>query len=196
MSWNSTREAYLNWLAENEIKSFFEENIRYDNISLWWETKLNQRDNISDANWYKKLNLLLDRKSINEFAELKDSYKCQFYLFLKDLVGLLYVLIYSKTRTNNINSQNKIWFNIMDYNLETYKSCLVDRNYLNTPLHDKEFGYNTIYLLRTFISFKDILQSNVKAKYASFVKLDRPFLVLDEYISIIDLIKIYLKVYF
>ena len=195
MSWDFTRELYLKWLDDNSLKKFFDNELKYDGISLWWETKLNQRDNISDPSWYKNLNYLLNNRNAHELVNTKKKFKNHYIILLKDLFKHLLVLAYSKTRKNTFDFKNKIWFNIMDYNLVNLEDTLVDRNYLNTPLSDINFRFNTIYLLRTFISLKDITNRILRKKYNAFKKLKRPYYIIDEFITFSDLINVYLHIY-
>lgn len=196
MSWDFTREMYLKWLDDNSLKKFFENELKYNDISLWWETKLNQRDNISESEWYKNLNFLLNNKKEFVLFNRKKKFKNVFILLLKDLFKHLLVLVYSKTRKKTYNLKNKIWFNIMDYNLVDLQGTLVDRNYLNTPLSDTNYRFNTIYLLRTFIKLKDFTKKNLRKKYCKFEKLNRPYYVIDEFITFGNIINIYLHIYF
>ena len=66
MPWNKTKNTYVNWLANTELKKFFSENILYKkDLSLWWLTKLIDRDFINDQDWYINLNKIFEKKAVS-----------------------------------------------------------------------------------------------------------------------------------
>ena len=65
MSWDKTKNIYINWLAQTKLKKIFSKKILYQNeLSLWWLTKLVDRDYINDQDWYIKLDNILKKKNI------------------------------------------------------------------------------------------------------------------------------------
>ena len=63
-SWDKTRNNYINWLSQNKLKDIFLKDLKYKGFSLWWATKLVDRDNINDDSWYYNLHYVLNKKKI------------------------------------------------------------------------------------------------------------------------------------
>ena len=63
-SWDKTRNNYINWLSQNKLKDIFLKDLKYKGFSLWWATKLVDRDNINDDSWYYNLHNVLNKKKI------------------------------------------------------------------------------------------------------------------------------------
>ena len=38
--WKKTKKSYLEWLSKTELRTFFSKNLFYENLSLWWLTKV------------------------------------------------------------------------------------------------------------------------------------------------------------
>ena len=55
LNWENTKNKYIFWLSQNDLRKIFSSRIKYDNMSLWWLTKLIDRDFINDNTWYYDL---------------------------------------------------------------------------------------------------------------------------------------------
>mgnify|MGYP001436495167 FL=1 len=64
ISWETTRETFIDWLSKNELKKEFAKELCYDDLSLWWLTNLYEKDNVNDTKWFDDLNELLTKKKI------------------------------------------------------------------------------------------------------------------------------------
>ena len=73
LNWENTKNKYIFWLSQNDLRKIFSSRIKYDNMSLWWLTKLIDRDFINDNTWYYNLN-----KTINRIEN--DHFKTSFFL--------------------------------------------------------------------------------------------------------------------
>ena len=71
--WNYTRNCFLKWLDNNELKKEICKNVRVENLSIWWITRLVDKDIVLDNKWYINLNDKLNNKKItynNNFSYL------------------------------------------------------------------------------------------------------------------------------
>ena len=50
-NFKKTKKYYLNWLEKTQLRSIFSKNMIFDNFSIWWITKLVDKDNIIDNNF-------------------------------------------------------------------------------------------------------------------------------------------------
>ena len=65
--WNQTRKEYLGWLNKTKLRVIFSNDISYKGLSLWWLTKLMDKDNWNFPEWYTDLhNLLTLKKKIKK----------------------------------------------------------------------------------------------------------------------------------
>ena len=88
-SWAKTRKLYTNWLTDTGLKCEFAKKIKIDNLSLWWATKLVDRDNINETSWY----LNLDKKINGDKIKTKNFYLTLLFLIFKLLKKLLFKII-------------------------------------------------------------------------------------------------------
>ena len=64
-AWDKTRRNYINWVTNTDLRYEFGKKIKFEDLSLWWITKLVDRDNINEPEWYLNLNKKLNRKESN-----------------------------------------------------------------------------------------------------------------------------------
>ena len=88
--WNNTRAHYNEWLSSAELKNKISHKIHYDGLSLWWISKLVDKDNINDQEWYVNLN----KKINNKKYKLKKNYFFFFIFFLKFLKNFFFTIFY------------------------------------------------------------------------------------------------------
>ena len=62
--WNLTRNYFLNWLDNNELKKEICKKVRLEDLSVWWITRLVDKDIVFDNKWYISLNDKLNNKKI------------------------------------------------------------------------------------------------------------------------------------
>ena len=60
--WNLTRNYFLNWLDNNELKKEICKKVRLEDLSVWWITRLVDKDIVFDNKWYISLNDKLNNK--------------------------------------------------------------------------------------------------------------------------------------
>ena len=63
--WVYTRKAYVNWLSKTKLRREFSDNVKFDDLSLWWIANLMDKDNWNDTKWYVNLNKKLNSKEEN-----------------------------------------------------------------------------------------------------------------------------------
>ena len=126
--WNYTRNCFLKWLDNNELKKEICKNIRVENLSIWWITRLVDKDIVLDNKWYINLNDKLNNKKItynNNFFYLGLITKL-LKNFFKNIIFITFIKIFF--------SQNN--FKIKR-NLNCYYSMLPDlvnhKNYFLLP---------------------------------------------------------------
>ena len=141
-SWDKTRNNYINWLSQNKLKDIFLKDLKYKGFSLWWATKLVDRDNINDdsINWYYNLHYVLNKKKINRnnINYFKLIFKL-FKKFVKSLIFNLYVKIFLKRiqilkkskivffiwyRSRNPQKNTLLIDNMVKFLLRIEKKCL------------------------------------------------------------------------
>ena len=83
--WKKTKTAYVNWLAGTPLRLIFSKSIRINEFSLWWITKLVDKNIITDNKWYYQLNSVLN----NEKLVLKKNFILFFYLITKLIKKLI-----------------------------------------------------------------------------------------------------------
>ena len=64
-AWDKTRRNYINWVTNTDLRYEFGKKIKFEDLSLWWITKLVDRDNVNEPEWYLNLNKKLNRKESN-----------------------------------------------------------------------------------------------------------------------------------
>ena len=103
--WNNTRAHYNEWLSSAELKNKISHKIHYDGLSLWWISKLVDKDNINDQEWYVNLN----KKINNKKYKLKKNYFFFFYFFLKIYKKFFfYNILYKCCKNFYSKKKNKI----------------------------------------------------------------------------------------
>ena len=69
--WKKTKDLYLNWLKNTELRKIFSKNLYYEKLSLWWLTKVYEKDALNNQEWFSQLNNVLNNKKnvkINKFT--------------------------------------------------------------------------------------------------------------------------------
>ncbi len=184
-SWDKTRNNYINWLSQNKLKDIFLKDLKYKGFSLWWATKLVDRDNINDDSWYYNLHYVLNKKKItrNNINYFKLIFKL-FKKFVKSLIFNLYVKIFFKKDTNIKEIEN--CFFSFGIDLVTHKKYFIDRQYGKISFKNRKKNAYLISLNEDLFFIKKIItfKNNLK-------KTPCKYFFLDHYISFAEIIKIY-----
>ena len=186
--WNQTRDLFTDWVANNKIKPFFSENCVFEGFSLWWITKLCNKDNTYDYKWYYEL-----KKNLFEKKKIKYNRSIFFVVFIckllknfmRDIFFLIFIKLFSFTRYKKINKTN-CFYSILD-NLVVKENICYDRLYGHTPL--KKNTSKNFYLIN-IIKHSDFLLNFFKIK-KNFNKLNTQHVLINEFISFSELIRIH-----
>jgi len=189
--WDKTLNAYVNWVANTELRKYFSKEIKINNFSLWWASNICQKDNVLKNKWYYDLkSCLTENKNINYN-------KTEFYLiffskltknFVTHLLWFTVIRFLSFSRFKKIKRKN--CFHSINYNLLKNKDSYIDRCYGNTPFIKNK---NDNFFLAN-VSKKKFFISNIFKK--KNLKKDIPYIIADEYLSILDVLYIYYKTIF
>ena len=185
--WKKTRTAYVNWLASTPLRLIFSKSVRINDFSLWWITKLVDKDIITDNRWYYQLNSVLN----NEELVLKKNFFLFFYLIIKLIKKLisnvaatvLVKFIYMK-KNKNLSKLNCFYSHEM--NIIPYKKIHLDRQYGLATTKNKKIG---CYLIN-FENNPNIIFKFLKRK-KKLSKLPLHYFILNKYVSLGDILKVY-----
>lgn len=181
-NWEITKENYINWVSNNSLKKFMQENCLTDNFSLWWATKIVSKDNVNSPGWFVELKKIFSEKNY------KVSQKSFFWLifFIKFLNNLfnqilwtVLIKFFSFTRFRNYKFDNCFHA----YNYDFYLKGEKFENILYGKIYTSYNKKKNIYIV-----------SNIKKKfffqnYFNFRKSSN-LIILDEFISLREIIKI------
>ena len=189
--WDKTLNAYVDWVANTELRKYFSKEIKINNFSLWWASNICKKDNVVKNEWYYDLkNCLNENKNINYN-------KVEFYLtffakltknFITHLFWFISIKFLSFSRFKKIKRKN--CFHAINYNFLKNKDSYIDRCYGDAPfLKNKN---NNFFLIS--ISKKKFFISNFFKKKG--FKKNIPRIIADEYLSMFDVLYIYYKTIF
>ena len=114
--WNFTRNSFLKWLDNCELKRELCKNVRLKNLSIWWMTSLMDKDIVFDNKWYINLNNKLNKK--------KHSKKNNFFYFrmmikllknfIKHLFFVSFIKIFFKSKSNNHKKKLNCYYSLLN----------------------------------------------------------------------------------
>ena len=188
-AWDKTRRNYINWVTNTDLRYEFGKKIKFEDLSLWWITKLVDRDNVNEPEWYLNLNKKLNRKESN--VE-KNNFSI-FLLILKviknfstRLIFVIFIkLFFSKRKIPN-KKTTCLYAILLNFRLIGKK--YVDYQYGKFGINDSR---NKVYFLdlqenlNLFINYFNI-RNNLK-------KIPFDYVIEQHNISIVDLFKIYIS---
>ena len=187
-SWGKTRKIYINWLSDSELRLEFSKKIKYDNLSLWWLSKLVEKDNENEVEWYENLHKKFNKEKI----KLKNNYyifalltKKIFKRFIGKIIFTIFIKVFFKEKKNNLKNK-KNYFYARLHNLVMYQNKYIDRNYGLATLNNN----NNIYLIEMQESYRILLDFFKIRKKLS--KVPSAYLLTHHHISIFEIIKVYL----
>lgn len=183
--WNFTRNSYINWLSDNNLKNKFLSEIKYKGFSLWWATKLVDRDNVNEEKWYYNLHLILNKKKIEKDDLSYFYFFFKFFKkFIKSLLFNLLIRIFVK-KTRNSEKIKNCFFSFGNDLIET-KKFYIDRQYGKASFINKNDNAYFVSLNEEIHFIKKILSFKNKIK-----KIPCRYFIADHYISSKEIINIY-----
>ena len=183
--WDFTRNSYINWLSDNNLKNKFLSKIKYKGFSLWWATKLVDRDNVNEEKWYYNLHSILNNKKI------KNDNLNYFYFFFKFLKKLIKSLLFNLMinifiKKNKNNEKIKNCFFSFGNDLVDTKNNYIDRQYGKASFVNKKDNAYFVSLNEEINFINQILSFKNKIK-----KIPCRYFIADHYISYKEIINIY-----
>ena len=186
ISWEKTRKLYVNWLSSTSLRNYFSKNIVFDNLSLWWLTNLQEKDNLNDPSWFNDLYKKLNKEKIYS----KNSYFLFFYKVLKKFIFHMVSYSFIKIFYRNKFDSHSIKENCIHarfQNLKNYgKNLVVDRQYGLYGLREKK---KQIYFIEFFGDFNSI--KNLQKLKKKLKKIPFEYCILEKFVTLKDIIKIY-----
>ena len=88
-NFKKTTKCYLDWLEKTQLRYIFSKNMTFENISIWWITKLVDKDNILDNIVLKGINKIpkiILRQIKNNVSVASNKYKVE-DIWVLDTVG-------------------------------------------------------------------------------------------------------------
>jgi len=188
--WTSTRESYINWLSDSELREEFSKKIVFENLSLWWLTTLMDKDNINETLWYEKLNRKLNFKKENNHKTKMD----YFLLLLKLLKRLLFKtfsiflikLFFNDFKSDIKKSKKRDCFFALYTNCIHYDGNFIDRQYGFTSLQNSKNKSYLIELPENFYLIKNLFKIKKNLK-----KIPLEFIISNKNLKFVDIFKIY-----
>tara|TARA_A100001015_G_C15044050_1_gene742098 strand:- start:5593 stop:7164 length:1572 start_codon:yes stop_codon:yes gene_type:complete len=186
--WDLTRELYTDWVADSKLKEFFTKNCLYEGFSIWWITKICNKNNTSENKWYYDL-------KENLFEKKNKDFNLYFFLtifilkflknFSRDIVFNSLLKIFSYTRYFKANKNNCFYSNLKA--LKKNKHFFIDELYALAPI--KKNKNQNLYLINIVNHFEFLLSIFTFKK--KLKKLNLPYVISNEFISIHEIIKIH-----
>ena len=191
MSWDKTKNIYINWLAQTKLKKIFSKKILYKNeLSLWWLTKLVDRDYINDQNWYIKLNNILKKKNITSenFFLFKN-----FLKFLRSLISkiIFYYLFKIFLKNKMMRNDYKTSIYVTHSNLIEHKNITIDKQLGKFGMDQKSEILYLINLEENVSTLFNIFKIRKKLK-----KIPYDYSIINRTIGPLKILNIYFSVIF
>ncbi len=140
LNWLRANNIYHNWVSKTKLREFFSKNIKFEGLSLWWITRLVDKDNVIENSWHNDFKKIVDGKKIknhNFFWILFISKLIK--NFFKNLFNLLYYKSFALIFSKKIRpGQYENCFHSIDYNFQNYKREFSDRLYGLAPSKNKK----------------------------------------------------------
>jgi len=183
--WVKLRKKYIFWLNSTKLKKIFSENFVIDNYSIWWSTKIVDKDNVLDQEWFKNFrDLALYNRKIIKVISILSFLKLLRRFFLQ--IYKIFILKFFFKKNNITISDYVNCYLSDDTNIVKYKNFYIDRQYSIAPIKNIK---NNCYLIKFEKINFNYLKNNIKKnKYRS---LKTHYFILENYIKITDVIRIY-----
>jgi hypothetical protein len=194
-TWECTREAFTDWVAEFGHNSGIKDNASWNGFSLWWLNRLIHKDNEVDFAWYQNLHSRLQGKEDNSVGNRKESWINKSPVLWLIFTLVKHIMIKFAVKKNPVKD-NKIWFFSYQYNLINSET-VYDRQYSTTPLQDVEFGKESAFLLLLNLSISDLLHpfQYFKKLRNQVHDLNRSVVILNSFLTIRDIFSIFFNVH-
>ena len=190
--WEKTKHAYTNWLASTELRLIFSNSITFKNLSIWWITKLIDKDTVLNNEWYVQLNSIINNKK-KLFKKERNLFFFVFKIIRKFISNIIFVslikIFYHNKNKENLKKIN--CFHSFYQNIVYFKKNSLDRQFGLTLT--KKNRLNS-YLIQFSTDYKLFTQYYNNRKKIS--RLNADYYILNRYTFIKDIIIVYAKTFF
>jgi len=140
--WKKTKDLYLNWLINTELRKIFSKNLYYEKLSLWWLTKVYEKDALNNPEWFSQLNNVFNNKKSNNNNFNLNLFVEFIKIFLK-LLKIIILILFIKCfyREKNYKTSPSHCFNVYFSNLTKFKNDFIDKQYGSISLRNKKICY-------------------------------------------------------
>ena len=184
--WKKTKNLYLNWLINTELRKLFSKNLYYENLSLWWLTEVYEKDALNNSEWFCQLNNTFNNKKItnNNFnLNLFVEFIKIFLKLLKTIILLLFIKCFY--REKNYKTSPSHCFYVHFSNLTKFKNNYIDRQYGSISLKNKKICYAVqlpynLSLIFNFFKYKKKLS-----------KIPVNFYIVNNYLKLTSVLKVF-----
>ena len=192
--WENLNKDFVDWVSKSKIKNYFTKNFLYKDFSIWWILNLYEKDNVINNQWYLKLRSLL-HYNINIKFNYFIFISTFIIKFIKNFLSSVFFCLFIKIQfKKKIIKTTKNCFFGAEINLKN-SNYSYDLLYGLTPI--KKNIKDNFYLIKIFQKYSFV--KNILNYRKILNKLNLEYIILDRYISINEIIKIYafsLKVFF
>jgi len=193
-NFKKTKKYYLNWLEKTQLRSIFSKNMIFDNFSIWWITKLVDKDNILDNNWYLKLNGILNNQKVEPGNKNVFSNIILIFRLIKKFIAIIIfvtlVKIFFHDKYNSKIKKNNCFHSQFKHIVKMGK-IYSDHQYSYAPLQNKMKNFFLVDLSNNdFKIFFNLFKNKNKL---SQIPLD--YCILNKYIYYRDIIKVYFTIF-
>ncbi len=188
LQWKKTKDLYLSWLINTELRKFFSKNLYYEKLSLWWLTEVYEKDALNNPEWFCQLNNLLNNKKIkNNYLNLNllTEFLKLFLKLFKIVFLLIFIKIFYREKKYKTNPSN--CFYVHFDNLTNFKDKFIDRQYGYLSIKNKKICYAiqlpyNFSLIFNFFEIKEKLNS-----------IPVNFYIINDYLKLTSILKIFYK---
>ena len=187
-NWDKTRKSLINWLSNTQLKNEMSKSITFEDLSIWWLTKLNDKDNINDQKWYYELNKKINLKG---FIYKKNFFFILFFVkFIKNLITKIFFAIFISVyfKKIKISKKNKYCLYSVLSNFRLHQNKYTDYQYGNFGLKVKK-NNKKFYFIDLQENF-NLLKNFKKIKF-NLNRTSQEYVIDQHYLSLSEIFKIY-----
>ena len=167
-SWESTRKTYIKWLSNCKLRMEFSKNVKYEQLSLWWLSKLMDKDNINETQWFENLHKIFNNKKVNIKKDFTFFIPLVIKIFKKLIAKIIFTIFIKIFFSEKINKskKNRNCFYAIFSNFIKFNNYYIDRQYGLYGLKKKE---NQIYFIEIQENFSLIFDYfKIKKNYQNY----------------------------
>ena len=142
------------------MRYVFSKKFHFENLSLWWISKLVEKDNVNETEWFIKLHYIFCGKKV----DIKKSNFLYLYLVIRlikkftiKIIFTIFIKILFKEKNKNTNMKKDCFYSLFS-NLIEFKNYTIDRQY-GTHSLKKEIKFMLLIRKKIYNYFMTILKS-------------------------------------